>query len=95
MARQPKVDLGSIIQPKNTNGSPISETESEPTPEPPISKKRSYPSREGKVPVQFFLNKDAHRQLKIVSAETDKSHQDILIEALNSWFLMNDKPPIA
>ena len=95
MARQPKVDFGSIVQSKNVNGSSIPETEAEPIPEPPISKKRSYPSREGKVPVQFFLNKDAHRQLKIISAETDKSHQDILIEALNAWFLMNDKPPIA
>ena len=84
MARQPKVDLGSIIQPKNTNRAPIPEAEAEPTPEPSVSKKRSYPSCESKVPVQFFFNKDAHRQLKIVSAETGKSHQDILIEALNA-----------
>ena len=90
MARQPKVDLGSIIQPDNANVAPIPETD--PKPEP---KTRSYPSREGKIPVQFFVNKDAHRQLKITCAENDKTNQDIMIEALNAWFQMNDKPPIA
>ena len=92
MARQPKVDLGSIIQPDNANVAPIPETEPDPKPEP---KTRSYPSREGKIPVQFFVNKDAHRQLKITCAENDKTNQDIMIEALNAWFQMNDKPPIA
>ena len=92
MTRQPRVDLGSIIQPDNANVAPIPETEPDPKPEP---KPRSYPSREGKIPVQFFLNKDAHRQLKITCAETDKTNQDIMIEALNAWFQMNDKPPIA
>ena len=92
MARQPKVDLGSIIQPDNANVAPIPETEPDPKLEP---KTRSYPSREGKIPVQFFLNKDAHRQLKITCAENDKTNQDILIEALNAWFLVNDLPPIA
>ena len=90
MPRQPKRGLEEIIQSETANGFPA------PEPEPgPETKTRSYPSREGKVPVQFFLEKDAHRQLKIVSAETDKSHQDILIEALNAWFVVNDLPPIA
>ena len=92
MARQPKVDLGSIIQPENVKEIPETETQTDPKPE---SKKRKYPSREGKIPVQFFLNKDAHRQLKITSAETDRTNQDIMVEALNAWFQMNDKPPIA
>jgi len=92
MARQPKVDLGSIIQPENIKEIPIFETQPNPKPE---TKKRSYPSREGKIPVQFFLNKAAHRQLKITCAETDRTNQDIMVEALNAWFQMNDKPPIA
>ena len=92
MARQPKVDLGSILQPENVKAAPTPETQPDPKPE---SKKRSYPSREGKISVQFFLNKEAHRQLKITSAETDRTNQDIMIEALNAWFQMNDKPPIA
>ena len=92
MPRQPKVDLGSIIQPDKA---PAPETQPEPIPEPTAPKTRSYPSREGKIPVQFFVNKDAHRQLKITCAETDKTNQDIMIEALNAWFQINDKPPIA
>lgn len=92
MARQPKVDLGSLIQPENVTEMPIPETEPDPK---PVSKKRRYPSRAGKVPVQFFLNKEAHRQLKITCAETDRTHQDIMVEALNAWFQINDKPPIA
>ena len=92
MARQPKVDLGSIIQPENVKEIPIPETQPDSKPE---TQKRRYPSRSGKIPVQFFLNKDAHRQLKITSAETDRTHQDIMIEALNAWFQINDKPPIA
>lgn len=93
MPRQPKRGLEEIIQSETANGFPVPE----PGPETKThdAKTRSYPSREGKVPVQFFLEKDAHRQLKIVSAETDKSHQDILIEALNAWFVVNDLPPIA
>ena len=91
----PKRGLEDIIKPENPNGFPTPETEPEPIPEAAVPKTRSYPSREGKIPVQFFLNKDAHRQLKIVAAETDKSQQDILVEALNAWYLMNDLPPIA
>ena len=90
-----KRDLSAIIQPENPNGFQSPEIEADPKPESSERKSRSYPSREGKKPIQFFLNKDAHRQLKIISAETDKTNQDILIEALNAWFLMNDKPPIA
>ena len=93
--RQSKRGLEDIIQPENVNGLPTPETEPDPIPDTPEPKKRRYPSREGKVPVQFHLNKDAHRQLKIVGAETDKSNQDILIEALNAWFVVNDLPPIA
>lgn len=95
MARKPKVDLTERIQPGNANGNSVPEPQPIPKVEQPETKTRSYPSREGKIPVQFHLNKDAHRQLKIVSAETDRSQQDICIEALNAWFQMNDKPPIA
>ena len=95
MARQPKIDLSDRIQPDTANRNSTPDNEPEPKTEQPKPKTRSYPSRDGKTPVQFFLNKDAHRQLKIVSAETDKTNQDIMIEALNAWFQMNDKPPIA
>ena len=86
--------LEDIIQPENANGFATPESEPKSTPE-PTPKTRRYPSREGKTPVQFFVNKDAHRQLKIVGAETEKSSQEILTEALNAWFVVNDLPPIA
>lgn len=89
---QTKRSLEDIIQLDPVNGTPAPEPEPDPKPE---TQKRSYPSREGKVPVQFFVNKDAHRQLKIICAETDQTNQDIMRDALNNWFLMNDKPPIA
>ena len=95
MARQPKRGLEDIMQSDKANGNPLPETDSDTKVEQPEHKKRSYPSREGKIPVQFFLNKDAHRQLKITCAETDKTSQNIMVEALNAWFQMNDKPPIA
>ena len=87
--------LEDIIKAENTNGFETPETEADPKPEPSEPKSRSYPSREGKTPVQFFLNKDAHRQLKIVGAERELTNQDIMVEALNAWFLVNDLPPIA
>ena len=93
MARQPKVDLRDRLQPETAHRNSTPGNEPEPKTERPET--RRYPSRDGKTSVQFFLNKDAHRQLKIVSAETDKTHQDIMIEALNAWFQINDKPPIA
>lgn len=93
--RQPKRGLEDIIKSDEGNGFPTAETEPETAAEQPEPKKRTYPSREGKVPVQVFLNKDAHRQLKITSAERDVSIQDILIESLNDWCVLNGLPPIA
>ena len=93
MSRQDRRGLEDIITGGTTNG--FQTPESKPTDVEDEPKQRRYPSREGKTPVQFFLNEDAHRQLKITAAETGKTNQDILIEALNAWFLMNDKPPIA
>ena len=95
MGRNNERRLDDIIKSDNANEFSTPEPDSELTPEPSESKSRNYPSREGKTPVQFFLNKDAHRQLKIVGAERDLTNQDIMVEALNAWFLVNDLPPIA
>ena len=94
MARQPKRDFGDIIAPSG-NGFQTPTPEPENTPETPESKKRSYPSREGKRPVQFFISEDAHTQLRIVCAERKINNQVVLIEALNDWFQLNGLPPIA
>ena len=97
MARQPKRDFGDIIAPSG-NGNlqkPTPEPNPEQTPETSEAKKRSYPSREGKRPVQFFISEDAHTQLRIVCAERKMNNQVVLTEALNDWFQLNGLPPIA
>ena len=93
MSRQDSRGLEDIIKPDNANGFQTPETEPEPVQ--PETPKQAYPSREGKVPVQFFLNEDAHLQLKMMAVERRMTNQDIMIVALNAWFLMNDKPPFA
>ena len=42
-----------------------------------------------------YFNDDVYRQLKHIGVENDMTTQDILAEALNAFFRMHDKPPIA
>lgn len=42
-----------------------------------------------------YFDEAVYRQLKIVGAEKGLTTQDILTEALNAFFRMHDKPPIA
>lgn len=42
-----------------------------------------------------YFDEAVYRQLKIVGAEEGLTTQDILTEALNAFFRMRDKPPIA
>lgn len=42
-----------------------------------------------------YFDETVYRQLKIVGAEEGLTTQDILTEALNAFFRMRDKPPIA
>ena len=42
-----------------------------------------------------YFEEAVYRQLKIVGAEKGLTTQDILTEALNAFFRMHDKPPIA
>lgn len=86
---QPETDLKTLLE---QNGQ--IETQPEPEPEP----KRKTPvaaSREGKIAMQAHVNKDAHLQLKILSVETGKSIQELLVEGVNAVFTMHNKPPIA
>ena len=95
-----KRGLEDIIKSDNANGFQTPETESKDpdalvTETQPEIKKRDYPSREGKKPVQFHISKDAHRQLNIAGAEMELTTQNIMVAALNSWFIKHDLPPIA
>ncbi|MCZ6618488.1 MAG: hypothetical protein O7E57_10175 [Gammaproteobacteria bacterium] len=44
------------------------------------------PSRVGKKPVTAYLGKTAHRQLRLLGLDLDKSSQGMIIEALNDYF---------
>ena len=41
------------------------------------------------------FDESVYRQLKILGAEKDMTTQEMLAEALNGFFVVNDKPPIA
>ena len=86
---QPETDLKTLLE---QNGQ--IKTEPEPEPEP----KRKSPvaaSRAGKIAMQAHVNKEAHVQLKILSVETGKSIQELLVDGVNAIFTMHNKPPIA
>ena len=88
---QPETDLKTLLE---QNGQIETEPEPEPEPEP----KRKSPvaaSRVGKIAMQAHVNKDAHVQLKILSVETGKSIQELLVDGVNAVFTMHNKPPIA
>ena len=60
----------------------------------PESHEQRSPSRRGKKMMAGYFEKDVHLQMKVLSAETDKSIQLLLNEALNLLFDMYDKPQI-
>lgn len=75
----------------------VNETELQPKPE--ISVVESQPVEKATKPkkrhIGGYFSEDVYRQLKIVGAEKGLTTQDILTEALNAFFRMHDKPPIA
>ena len=42
-----------------------------------------------------YFDETVYRQIKIIGAERGLTTQDILTEALNAFFRIHDKPPIA
>ena len=53
------------------------------------------PSRHGRTPIAVFVDEETHRQFRILSAEIQRSGQNLLIEALNDLFEKYGKPSIA
>ena len=60
----------------------------------PESHEQRSPSRRGKKMMAGYFDREVHLQMKVLSAETDKSIQLLLNEALNLLFDMYDKPQI-
>ena len=61
----------------------------------PTDPKKVAPSREQKKHVGGYFPIEVYRQMKHIGVEKNMTTQDILAAALNAWFQMHDKPPIA
>ena len=44
------------------------------------------PSRLGKKPVTAYVDKTAHKQLRSLGLDLDRSTQDMIVEAINDYF---------
>ena len=53
------------------------------------------PSRQKKRHISGYFTEEVHKQLRLIGFENDKSIQQMLTEALNNYFKIHDKPPIA
>jgi hypothetical protein len=61
----------------------------------PPDPKNLPPSRKGKKTIAGHFDPEVSRQFKLIGAETDRSLQDMLTEAINDFFQKYGKPPIA
>ena len=68
-----------------------------PTPERETASEPSEraPSRRGRRAVTFYTTPEAHKQLRLLSVELDRSVQALGIEALNALFAQHGKAQIA
>ena len=87
-----KVKLADVFNPEN---------ELQPKPElevvesTPTDAKKVAPSREKKKHIGGYFDEAVYRQMKHLGVEKNMTTQDILKEALNAFFRIHDKPPIA
>lgn len=51
-----------------------------------IPKTAHPPSRAGKKPVTAYVEKTAHKQLRSLGLDLEKSSQEMIVEALNDYF---------
>ena len=74
----------------------VEENELQPKPEISVVESQTEKSAKPKKRhIGGYFDEAVYRQLKIVGAEEGLTTQDILTEALNAFFRMHDKPPIA
>ena len=83
-----------------TDAFKVNNTELQPNPESPDAapqskEKARKPKSPKKRHIGGYFDEAVYRQMKIVGAEQGLSTQAILAEALNAFFRMHDKPPIA
>jgi len=61
----------------------------------PSNKTAKPPSRSGKKPVTAYVGKTAHKQLRSLGLDLDKSNQDMIVDALNDYFTRHGLDRIA
>ena len=61
----------------------------------PKSENNLRPSRKDKRHIGGYFSSDVYRQLRLIGVEKDMTMQDMMAEAFNAFFQINDKPPIA
>ena len=87
-----KVNLAQVFKQNEQPQKPELEVvESAPT----DKKKKVAPAREKKKHIGGYFDEAVYRQMKHLGVEQNMTTQDILKEALNAFFRMHDKPPIA
>ena len=59
------------------------------------TKVKHLPSRQKKLHIGIYVDEKTHTQLKIIGIEKKMTIQQMGLEALNAFFKLNNKPPIA
>ena len=90
MKQQPNNDLKAILA-GNTAETPP--TEPEPEVKAPKKKSKRSPKREGKKVVMTFVDKDTHKQLKLLSIEKEMNMEDLFTESLLLYLEMHNRKP--
>ncbi|MYF98796.1 hypothetical protein F4212_06615 [Candidatus Poribacteria bacterium] len=91
MSQNKKVDLAKVF--KENEGHQNTNT-TNPTEPIPVNENIA-PSRRGKKNISGYFAPEVHRQLRVIAAEEDKNLQEVLGDALNTFFERKGKPPIA
>jgi hypothetical protein len=74
----------------------VDENELQPKTESAVNESKSVENKQSKKRhIGGYFNDDVYRQLKHLGVENNMTTQDILAEAINAFFRMHDKPPIA
>lgn len=86
MARRASLSEAGVTRPSRS--APLAA----PTPTPADA--RRSPARQGKKAIAFWVDPAASTQLRIASVHLSRSVQDIMVEALEDWFLKQRLPPV-
>lgn len=81
----------SLAQALKGEGTRAPASQREATPEAPAR----APSRRGRKAVTFYTNGEAHKQLRLLAIEQERSLQDLMVEATNALFVTYGKAQIA